>query len=351
MDPNVQIEIDEQIIAEASSWIAQLESGNLSGADLAALREWTARSPAHANEIRAIAELSGSMQVLTECLEFLENNQTNSLRKKKYLQPAIVSLAAVFTLFCGFLAYSNTLDKSQSDTMSLITQKGESRTLTLSDGSSIHANTNSEIRVVYSQAARKVELLRGEALFKVAHAPERPFTVVAGDFKSEALGTSFSVKLNKYRTELSVVEGVVAFSKIGTNIEVENLKQPAEQLVLNAGQTISTSNVKLKEASLSVAQISILTDKDIVRRLSWTEGLLEFSDTPLHEVVSEVNRYVHTPISIVDEDLNDIQIGGIYRTGDTIAMLEAFERLGIDVDRSNPDKISLKTNKKSPLKE
>ena len=53
MNDERKTEFADQIIAEASSWVAQLETGNLSRADIAALREWISRSPAHATEIRA----------------------------------------------------------------------------------------------------------------------------------------------------------------------------------------------------------------------------------------------------------------------------------------------------------
>ncbi|WP_018998397.1 FecR family protein [Hirschia maritima] len=351
MDPNDQIEIDEQISAEACSWVAQMETGNLSRADLAALREWVARSPAHANEINAIAKLSGSMQVLTECLEHLESGKNNSLRKKTVFQPAFLAVVATLVISSCVFMFLYRSEQPQFDVASLTTQKGEFQSLTLSDGSIIEANTDSEIRVEYSKTARKVKLLRGEALFDVAHVPNRPFIVEAGDFRSEALGTSFSIKLNDKHTELSVVDGVVSFSRIGSELESEGREQAPTKLVLNAGQSISSSGENLNEKPLSVSQISILTPKDISRRLSWTEGLLEFSDTPLNEVVSEVNRYVDVPISISDIELNNMQIGGIYRAGDMAGMLEAFERLGIEVDRSNPKKIILKTKSTVPLVE
>ena len=63
------------ITAEASAWIAQLETGDLSKADLEALHEWMLRSPCHAAEIRRLARLSMELNVLTELSEALQDTR------------------------------------------------------------------------------------------------------------------------------------------------------------------------------------------------------------------------------------------------------------------------------------
>ena len=52
------------LVSEATSWLAQLETGKLSKEDLAAFREWVQRSPRHYLEIRRLAELSREVNVL-----------------------------------------------------------------------------------------------------------------------------------------------------------------------------------------------------------------------------------------------------------------------------------------------
>src|SRR3546814_5131662 len=53
---------------------------------------------------------------------------------------------------------------------------GEQRTFELADGSKVTLNTATEIRVDYRARERIVRLVRGQALFDVAHAPDRPFS-------------------------------------------------------------------------------------------------------------------------------------------------------------------------------
>ena len=59
------------------------------------------------------------------------------------------------------------------------TAVGEQRTVVLADGSSVVLNTDSLLRVAFSRNLRRVELVRGEALFSVSHDPSRPFAVQA----------------------------------------------------------------------------------------------------------------------------------------------------------------------------
>jgi len=53
------------ITAEACAWIAQLETGDLTPADVDAFREWMHRSPRHVAEIQRLARLSADLNILT----------------------------------------------------------------------------------------------------------------------------------------------------------------------------------------------------------------------------------------------------------------------------------------------
>ena len=46
---------NETITSEAASWVAQIDSGDMTSADRKALREWCARSPAHMKALRKYA--------------------------------------------------------------------------------------------------------------------------------------------------------------------------------------------------------------------------------------------------------------------------------------------------------
>src|SRR3984957_4748348 len=58
------------------------------------------------------------------------------------------------------------------------TAAGERRVVTLTDGSKIALDSRSEVLVSYSEKARDLTLVRGQARFDVAHHVERPFSVL-----------------------------------------------------------------------------------------------------------------------------------------------------------------------------
>ena len=50
--------------------------------------------------------------------------------------------------------------------------------------------------------------------------------------------------------------------------------------------------------------------------LAWQSRRLEFSDTPLGEMVAEFNRYNRHKLVVVDPDLAAKRFGGSFRPGD-----------------------------------
>ena len=71
---------------------------------------------------------------------------------------------------------------------------GEQKNITLADGSKLHLNTDSIVTVDFTENARNIVLLRGEAHFDVAHDTSRPFTVTAGNNTVTAVGTAFNMQ-------------------------------------------------------------------------------------------------------------------------------------------------------------
>ncbi|MEM8935880.1 MAG: FecR domain-containing protein [Pseudomonadota bacterium] len=350
------ITVDSEITTEACAWVAQVESGNMSGADLAALREWMGRSSAHRQEIRQIAEISGQLAILTELASAIEANAgvghgaRRTTARKAFAAPAFM---AVLALIVGGIALF-TMQRSGVHAMPEIykTAVGEYQTVSLSDGTSVSLNTASQIEVDFNDEERRVRMIEGEALFDVASNPKRPFVVYSDNAVAEAVGTSFVVRLRNTLTELAVVEGVVAFSRLPQSInlaapddvlEAAPNEQPLDQVIVRAGQTLTSGEISTHSAISEAPDIPSLTERDLQRKLSWTEGFLEFSDTPLEEVVGELTRHNPISIDILEPDLRELKFGGIFRTGDVDQLLAALEGLGVDVERVDDDHFVLRT--------
>ena len=89
--------------------------------------------------------------------------------------------------------------------------------------------------------------------------------------------------------------------------------------MLAAGQRLFIPAQSVAEA------VQVISEDELRRKLSWQEGLLDFTDTPLGEVVSEVNRYNIIQVVITDPALSELKFGGIFRTKDTELLMEALE--------------------------
>ena len=83
------------------------------------------------------------------------------------------------------------------------------RRSTLADGSELQLGPNTLLQVDLGDARRSVELVRGEAYFKVAKDPARPFFVQANAFAVRAVGTEFAVSRRKREVIVTVAEGSV----------------------------------------------------------------------------------------------------------------------------------------------
>jgi transmembrane sensor len=80
-----------------------------------------------------------------------------------------------------------------SDWQNFETTLGEHRQIVFEDGSTVELNADTALRAHVSRGHREADLDRGEALFKIAHDPEHPFVVHAGEDHVDAKGTTFAV--------------------------------------------------------------------------------------------------------------------------------------------------------------
>ena len=183
---------------------------------------------------------------------------------------------------------------------------GEMSTVTLSDGSILQLNTDSEVNVAFSDEVRQLELISGEVFFEVAKDPNKPFIVDVGEDKVAAIGTAFNIDARPgLDTEVLVTEGKV---KVSLNSE----KKEKDEVYLTRGQKVTivgnTPDVKY--------------DQDTDALLSWRDGMLVFEGEPLQEAVREIDRYTPLTFTIMDDAIADIPVGGYFKTGDTDQLLK-----------------------------
>jgi len=159
------------------------------------------------------------------------------------------------------------------------TGRGETRLISLEDGSTITMNTASRIEASLDDAHYLVRLIHGEALFEVA----APFVIEAGEIALHARGATFTVcRLDSRPLEVKVCEG---------DIEVMRDRFQTRRLGANMQATLPLNGDMIESA---------VTPEALARDLAWREGMLSFEDTPLQEAATTFARYSDWHIQIAD---------------------------------------------------
>lgn len=164
----------------------------------------------------------------------------------------------------------------------------------LADGSRLEIGAASRVTSRYDEKRREIEVKEGEAFFEVAHDPERPFVVRAGEVRIRAVGTAFNVRRGATRTVVTVSEGTV---------EVlfkhwYDLLTPAEErrTLASAGQQVIYDR---STGSLHTESV----DTEAATAWRRDEASFSFLNEPLADVVAYVNRYSERKIVIADDSL------------------------------------------------
>ena len=190
------------------------------------------------------------------------------------------------------------------------TRVGEQLTVALADGSTVLLNTDSDVRVVLSGHLRRIELVRGEALFSVSHDPARPFEVHALRGVTTAVGTQFDVELTRAGAAVSVLEGTVTVGAGGA-------ATTAAPVAVTAGSGVGYTQQ---------GAVSQLRPAEVNRIQGWRSQRIVFNDIALDTALAEYNRYTHVPIVLGNPALGSRHINGVFHIGDEAAFLSAMEQ-------------------------
>jgi len=189
-------------------------------------------------------------------------------KKKMSVFQIVAAIAAVLVVGFGLMFLFN----PQSNELVAENKIIES---SLPDGSMISLNTQStlEYSKKFNKRNRTVEL-KGEAYFKVAHNPEKPFVIETGKLKIEVVGTEFNVnaKNTEGNVEVVVTSGIV---------RVYTMADKSDSVMLYAGDGAVFNN---KQEKIQKKQNSD------VNYLAWKTRKLVFENTELQDIVRTLNK-------------------------------------------------------------
>jgi ferric-dicitrate binding protein FerR (iron transport regulator) len=79
-----------------------------------------------------------------------------------------------------------------------------------------------------------------------------------------------------------------------------------------------------------------ITTGDFERITAWVHGKIEFENQPLKEVLAEFARYQHLQFDVVDSEILDERVSGVFHTADVDSLLRLLQTLCIrsEIDES-----------------
>jgi transmembrane sensor len=223
-------------------------------------------------------------------------------------------------------------------------------TRVLADGTVVELNDAAIIVADYTATERRVRLERGEAHFTVTKDAARPFTVTAAGVAVRAVGTAFNVRLADSAVEVLVTEGQVRLqpppAQIAPGVPAHTATaplstpsaSPTPERLLAARQRAVVGTTP----SAAAPEIATLTPGEIARVLAWQHRLLNFTATPLGDIVAAYNRRNATQLVLADPGLAALRVNASLRSDNVIGFVKLLETgFGVRAERRGENEILL----------
>lgn len=292
-------EPSHQVMEEAAEWYARLRGGQATPAEQQQWRQWMERGDEHRQAWRYVERIDRRFTPLQTSPD--RHAAVSAFREARPAAPrrrqVLLGLAGTLGLsWIGWTAWRQTPLSALASLWGADYRAGvgETRRVTLADGTTVWIKALSAFNVAYNDTERRLQLTAGEILIDTGKDPSRPFIVDTGQGRMQALGTRFSVSQGEAGTLVAVYDGAV---------RVNTLRSGATEII-GAGQ----------QTRFTMDDLQPLTPADPARE-SWRQGLLLANGTPLSDVVAELRRY-HPGHLGLSPQLGQLPVFGSYPLND-----------------------------------
>jgi transmembrane sensor len=307
----------------AAQWFARLQDEAATHEDWLAFEQWLAASPAHAAAYdtleRIWVELDDVADAVAPAPVSLDERRAARAQPSRRTWLALgAGLAA--TLAIGVVTVANWPAPSTT----YQTAPGQTRQLTLADGSHVWLNAGSRLDIRLGRHGRQVQMAEGEAVFDVTHDPARPFQIDTGDREVRVVGTQFDLRQRGDAFALTVRRGLVEVRPSGA-------PQAAPTRVA-AGQRLTHAR------GAPAGQLSAVSGDDA---FAWTRGQLVYTAAPLAEVAADLSRSLGRPVRVADAATGQIPFSGVLTLDDRDAVVRRLESFASVRAETRPDGVVL----------
>ncbi len=242
-------------------------------------------------------------------------------------------VAAMILLVCGlsFFFYGKYFSAKTTQKQQLIyfiTNAQQKKEITLSDGTEIILNSNSQLKISATYGLQKREVtLKGEAYFEVTHNPAKPFVIHTQGILIKDLGTAFNVRAirGKKNVQVAVKRGKVSILYEDDSPTVENPVMEGVKLI--RGQY---AYVDLKTSSISINEF------EVENYFSWMSDRLMFDNATLAKASKQLNHIYNVTFSYAADSLKAITFSAKFEKESLKRTLEVIAlTLSIDYQMKN----------------
>lgn len=222
---------------------------------------------------------SGALDPDRAWRRFAEAQGISSLKRVWMRSASVWTVAASIALLVSLIGFYQWQQK-QPDWVTFTAEAQQVKRLTLPDQTEISLAGGSRLTYDARHYGQEMRLVRleGKAFFEVWHDEARPFRVETAESRVTVLGTRFQVVAGKEQTTVDVVSGKVGFA----------LREKTDSVALTAGlQAYYTSgDPRIK-----------VTEQPNPNELAWLTHRLRFEETPLPQVVADLEQAYQTTLS------------------------------------------------------
>src|SRR3569833_2288170 len=142
----------------------------------------------------------------------------------------------------------------------------------------------------------------------------RPCSRLIGEWLLRAADAIIAVRLaprDQILAELTVTKGIAELGPLhsGSNRKLRRLDANQEAIIVTDG----------------IVEVRTVPDEETKRHLAWRAGMIVFEGATLMKAVLEMNRYSRRQLVVVDPELSERRIVGVFRASDTDAFVSQLQ--------------------------
>ena len=308
----------------AARWVVR-QDRRLTPAEEGELAAWLAADPRHA---RALKQSAASWHRFRQIATAVRQAPAETAKPRSTLHwIGVGGLAAAAALVSAAIMRDSGAPRIPNETnVPAAGARVASSTQRFADGSFARVRSGAEVVAAYTPAERRVRLVRGEAFFSVTKDSARPFLVEVGNVTVRAVGTAFAVRSEPQTVDVLVTEGTVKVTPPASVPARPGDAAPADSsAMVEAGQRAVVVRTPQGESPRVV--VTAVSSDAIAQALAWNESMLEFSGTPLSEVVAAFSQRTGRRIEIGDPTLGAVRLGGRFPTDDIDGFVRVLEEI------------------------